>query len=264
MEIEPCATLDALISLIELSNDEAGRIEIYTDFCLMELDDKSENTDREWWNYVRLDSRSWCREARLPEPEVIVEAPEYIRQLTKAKLQKFDLGQKYLNYGDALLNDGDSPAITRFSRYLGIHGRPILVFSRNETNSLVANHNIPESSCLIVSTVESKQSILPNSISISEKINDFLWANKQAVIVITNLEYLISIIDFDIALRMLRDIIDNIRSSDHLLLVHCDLEVMNDQQRHIFMREFETINSIYLESLVMDPESLFEHPIVWS
>ena len=60
---------------------------------------------------------------------------------------------------------------------------------------------------------------------------------------------------------MLRDIIDNIRSSDHLLLVHCDLDVMNDQQRHIFMREFETINSIYLESLVMDPESLFEHPI---
>ena len=79
--------------------------------------------------------------------------------------------------------------------------------------------NIPESSCLIVSTVESKQSILPNSILSVRKINDFLWANKQAVIVITNLEYLISIIDFDIALRMLRDIIDNIRSSDHLLLV---------------------------------------------
>ena len=264
LEIErDAATLDALISLIELSNDEAGRIEnLYPDFCLMELDDKSENTDREWWNYVRLDSRSWRREARLPEPEVIVEAPEYIRQLTKAKLQKFDLGQKYLNYGDALLNDGDSPAkLLDLAGILASHGRPILVFSRNDTNSLVANHNIPESSCLIVSTVESKQSILPNSISISEKINDFLWANKQAVIVITNLEYLISIIDFDIALRMLRDIIDNIRSSDHLLLVHCDLEVMNDQQRHIFMREFETINSIYLESLVMDPESLFEHPI---
>ena len=197
-----------------------------------------------------------------PEPEVIVEAPEYIRQLTKAKLQKFDLGQKYLNYGDALLNDGDSPdKLLDLAGILASHGRPILVFSRNDTNSLVANHNIPESSCLIVSTVESKQSILPNSVSINEKINDFLWANKQAVIVITNLEYLISIIDFDIALRMLRDIIDNIRSSDHLLLVHCDLDVMNDQQRHIFMREFETINSIYLESLVMDPESLFEHPI---
>ena len=114
---------------------------------------------------------------------------------------------------------------------------------------------------ITTSTVESKQSILPNSTSISEKINDFLWANKQAIIVITSLEYLISIIDFDIALKMLRDIIDNIRSSDHLLLVHCDLDVMNDQQRHIFMREFETINSIYLEGLVMDPESLFEHPI---
>ena len=256
MEIErDAATLDALISLIELSNDEAGRIEnLYPDFSLMELDDKSENTDREWWNYVRLDSRSWRREARLPEPEVIVEAPEYIRQLTKAKLQKFDLGQKYLNYGDALLNDGDSPdKLLDLAGILASHGRPILVFSRNDTNSLVANHNIPESSCLIVSTVESKQSIFPNSVSINEKINDFLWANKQAVIVITNLEYLISIIDFDIALRMLRDIIDNIRSSDHLLLVHCDLDVMNDQQRHIFMREFETINSIYVGEFSYGP-----------
>ena len=264
LEIErDAATLDTLISLIELSNDDAVRVvNLYPDFSLLELDEKSEKTDKEWWNYVRLESRSWRREARLPEPEVIVEAPEYIRQLTKAKLQKFDLGQKYLNYGDALLNDGDSPAkLLDLAGILASHGRPILVFSRDETNSLVANHNIPESSCLIVSTVESKQSILPNSTSISEKINDFLWANKQAIIVITSLEYLISIIDFDIALKMLRDIIDNIRSSDHLLLVHCDLDVMNDQQRHIFMREFETINSIYLESLVMDPESLFEHPI---
>ncbi|MEC7255801.1 MAG: DUF835 domain-containing protein, partial [Candidatus Thermoplasmatota archaeon] len=264
LEIErDAATLDALISLIELSNDDAVRVvNLYPDFALVELDEKSEKTDKQWWNYVRLESRSWRREARLPEPEVIVEAPEYIRQLTKAKLQKFDLGQKYLNYGDALLNDGDSPAkLLDLAGILASHGRPILVFSRDETNSLVANHNIPESSCLIISTVESKQSIPPNSTSISEKINDFLWANKQAVIVITNLEYLISIIDFDIVSKMLRDIIDNIRSSDHLLLVHCDLDVMNDQQRHIFMREFETINSIYLESLVMDPESLFEHPI---
>ena len=264
LEIErDAATLDTLISLIELPNDDAVRVvNLYPDFSLLELDEKSEKTDKEWWNYARLESRSWRREARLPEPEVIVEAPEYIRQLTKAKLQKFDLGQKYLNYGDALLNDGDSPAkLLDLAGILASHGRPILVFSRDETNSLVANHNIPESSCLIVSTVESKQSILPNSTSISEKINDFLWANKQAIIVITSLEYLISIIDFDIALKMLRDIIDNIRSSDHLLLVHCDLDVMNDQQRHIFMREFESINSIYLESLVMDPESLFEHPI---
>ncbi len=264
LEIErDAATLDALISLVELSDDEAARVEdLYPDFSLVELDDKPENSDKGWWNYVRLDSRSWRREARLPEPEVIVEAPEYIRQLTKAKLQKFDLGQRFLNYGDALLNDGDSPdKLLDLAGILASHGRPILVFSRNETNSLVTNHNIPESSCLLLSTVKSKQSILPDNVSISEKINDFLWANKQAVVVITDLEYLISIIDFDIALRMLRDIIDTIRSSDHLLLVHCDLDVMNDQQRHIFMREFETINSIYLESLVMDPESLFEHPI---
>ena len=98
---------------------------------------------------MKLNTSSWRREARLPEQEVIVEAPEYIQQLTKAKLQKFDLGDKYLNYGDTLLNDSpDSGKILTLAGLLASHGRPVIVFSRHDSRYLIENFDIPKSSCV--------------------------------------------------------------------------------------------------------------------
>ena len=102
LEIERDSTaLDALISLVELTNEEVLRIiNLYPECSLSTEADQTGETKDDWWNYVKLNTASWRREARLPEQEVILEAPEYIQQLTKAKLQKFDLGNRYLNYGD--------------------------------------------------------------------------------------------------------------------------------------------------------------------
>ena len=123
--------LDALISLVELPDDDVIRVvNLYPDFALVNAKQGEEGQESDWWNYVQLTSRSWRREARLPEQEVVVEAPEYIRQLTKAKLQKFDLGERYLNYGDILLADSETPdLIFSLSGLLASHGRPLIVFS---------------------------------------------------------------------------------------------------------------------------------------
>ena len=88
-----------------------------------------------------------------------------------------------------------------------------------------------------------------------------MWANKQAVVVFSDLEYLLSMNDFSSVMNMFRSIIDQVRLGDHLLLVHCNLEVMNDKQRHMFVREFESISTTYLENLILDGESLLDHPI---
>lgn len=264
LEIERDSTaLDALISLVELPDDEVIRIvNLYPEFTLATNEQQDEINGSDWWNYVQLTSRSWRREARLPEQEVVVEAPEYIRQLTKAKLQKFDLGDQYLNYGDTLLSDSAGPNLTyTLAGLLALQGRPLLVLSRNEAAKLAENYSIPESSCWRFSSVGNGSSIAPNAAEINEKITDFLWANKQAVVMFSDLEYLLSSIDFQSLMEMFRAVVDKIRSADHLLLVHCNLEVMNLRQRHIFQREFDHLDSGYLESLVMDPESLIDHPI---
>ena len=264
LEIERDSTaLDALISLVENQDDDLIRImNLYPDFTLATEAQKLEQDKDDWWNYVQLNTSSWRREARLPEQEVIVEAPEYIRQLTKAKLQKFDLGEKHLNYGDTLLNDGEnSENVLNLGGILASHGRPLLVFSRHDVRDLSVSFDIPMASCLKMTSATSENTVLPNSDDIQDKLTNFLWANKQAVVVFSDLEYLLSMNDFSSVMNMFRSIIDQVRLGDHLLLVHCNLEVMNDKQRHMFVREFESISTTYLENLILDGESLLDHPI---
>ena len=264
LEIERDSTaLDALISLVEIQDDDLIRIiNLYPDFTLAAEAQKSEQNKDDWWNYVQLSTSSWRREARLPEQEVIVEAPEYIRQLTKAKLQKFDLGEKHLNYGDTLLNDGeDAEKVFNLAGILASHGRPLLVFSRHDARGLSVSYDIPIASCLKMTSTTSENTVLPNLDDIQDKLSNFLWANKQAIVVFSDLEYLLSINDFSSVINLFRSIIDQVRLGDHLLLVHCNLEVMDDRQRHMFVREFETISTTYLENLILDGESLLDHPI---
>ena len=144
---------------------------------------------------------------------------------------------------------------------LASHGRPLLVFSRHDVRGLSVSYDIPIASCLKMTSTISENTVLPNSDDIQDKLSNFLWANKQAVVVFSDLEYLLSINDFNSVINMFRSIIDQVRLGDHLLLVHCNLEVMNDRQRHIFVREFETISTTYLENLILDGESLLDHPI---
>ena len=195
LEIErDSAALDALISLVELSNEETLRIiNLYPEGLL--LTDKSQTDERsdDWWNNVKLNTSSWRRESRLPEQEVIVEAPEYIQQLTKAKLQKFDLEDKYLNYGDALLNDSpDSQKILNLAGLLASHGRPVIVFSRHDSRYLTEQYDIPKSSCVNLTTNNVADSMRPDPEVIKRKITDFLWENKQAIVAFSDIEYLLS------------------------------------------------------------------------
>ncbi len=264
LEIERDSTaLDALISLVELSNEEVLRIiNLYPDCILTADEHQTSETKDDWWNYVKLNTSSWRREARLPDQEVIVEAPEYIQQLTKAKLQKFDLGDKYLNYGDTLLNDSqDSAKILTLAGLLASHGRPVIVFSRHDSRYLIENFDIPKSSCVKMTSNEVEDSIRPNPNDIKHKITDFLWENKQAIVVFSDVEYLLSINEFISIMNLFRDTIDEVRVADHLLLVHCNMEVMTDIQRHTFEREFDSMTNTYLENLVLDAETLLDHPI---
>ena len=264
LEIErDSSVLDALISLVELSNEEILRIiSLYPDSLLLTDEAQTSETRDDWWNYVKLNTSSWRREARLPEQEVIVEAPEYIRQMTKAKLQKFDLGDKFLNYGDTLLNDSqDSNNTLSLAGLLASHGRPVIVFSRNESRTLVENFDLPQASCVIMTTNDYPDSVKPEPDKIKQKVTNFLWENKQAIVVFSDVEYLLSLNEFSPVMNMFREIIDEVRIADHLMLVHCNLEILNDVQRHTFEREFETITTTYLETLTMDAESLLDHPI---
>ena len=263
MEIEKDSTaLDALVSLVELPNDDLVRIvNLYPDATIeQEQDTNSKNSD-DWWNYVRLNTSSWRREERLPGQEVSIEAPEYIRQLTKAKLENFSAGERYLNYGDVLIvDDSNSHAIIELGSILAGYGRPLLVLSRHDNEMLLENYSLPKGSCQRISILadESPTDLIER---LQQKVTNFLWANKQAVVVMSGFEYLLSISDLKNSIGMICNLVDAIRTGDHLMLTNCDLDIFDNLDRHRFLKEFDLIPSGFVEGLVIDSETLIDHPI---
>jgi len=263
MEIEKDSTaLDALVSLVELPNDDLIKIiNLYPDATIQQEQETSSNNNDDWWNYVRLNTSSWRREERLPGQEVSIEAPEYIQQLTKAKLENFSAGERVLNYGDVLIvDDGDSHAVIELGSILAGYGRPLLVLSRHNNEILLKNHSLPKESCHRVSILadESPVDLIER---LQQKVANFLWANKQAVVIFSGFEYLLSITDLKTSIGMIGNIVDEIRKGDHLMLANCDLEIFDILERHRFLREFDLITSVFLEALIIDSESLVDHPI---
>ena len=263
MEIEKDSTaLDALVSLVELPADELIKIvNLYPDATIQQEQETSSNNNDDWWNYVRLNTSSWRREERLPGQEVSIEAPEYIQQLTKAKLENFSAGERVLNYGDVLIvDDSDSHAIIELASILAGYGRPLLVLSRHDNEILLKNYSLPKESCHRVSMLadESPVDLIER---LQQKVANFLWANKQAVVIISGFEYLLSITDLKSSIGMISSIVDEIRKGDHLMLANCDLEIFDNLERHRFLKEFDLITSVFLEALIIDSESLIDHPI---
>lgn len=263
MEIEKDSTaLDALVSLVELPDDDLIRIiNLYPDAVIEQERQTNSNNNDDWWNYVKLNTSSWRREERLPEQEVTIEAPEYIRQLTKAKLDNFATGERLLNYGDVLMFDDSNPhEIIELGSILASYGRPLLVLSRHDDDLLLNDYSLPKGSCQRVSFLqdESTADLIER---LQRKVTNFLWANKQAVVIFSGFEYLLSISDLKGSIRMICNIVDEIRKGDHLMLANCDLEIFDNLERHRFLREFDLVASGFLEALILDSEGLMDHPI---
>ena len=264
LEIENDATtIDALISLHELSDEEIERIvNLYPDATLSSNDKEENNTQDQWWNQVKLQSRRWVRDNRLPEIEASVDAPEIIRQKSQAQLKRLEGENKKLSLGDVLLLDCEnSELVFEISSAFAGHGRPILVITRTHPSILNREFDLPLSSCLWLSSKKENGSILPDLDLLRKQIMNFLWANKQAIIAIDGLEYLASKSDDASLMQFIRDVADEVRIEDHAILLSCDLSSFDSITRHNLSREVDELSANIAKLWLMEGESLFEHPI---
>ena len=264
LEIENDATtIDALISLHELSDEEIERIvNLYPDATLLSNDNEDDNSQDQWWNQVKLHSRRWVRDNRLPEIEASVDAPEIIRQKSQAQLKRLEGENKKLSLGDVLLLDcEDSELVFEISSAFAGHGRPILVITRTHPSILNREFDLPLSSCLWLSSKRENGSILPDLDLLRKQIMNFLWANKQAIVAIDGLEYLASKSDDASLMQFIRDVADEVRIEDHAILLSCDLSSFDSITRHNLSREIDELSTNIAKLWLMEGESLFEHPI---
>ena len=164
LEIErDSMALDSLISLVELTNEESNRVvDLYPEAKINTTENEDQEQQTSWWNNVSLNSSSWRREARLPELEKVIEAPEYIRNKSQAKLQSLGGENRVLNYGQTMLYDStDNQQIFELVGILGEFSRPILIISRTNPKELFSKYSIPIHSCLFLSNSSENSTIKP-------------------------------------------------------------------------------------------------------
>lgn len=265
LEIENDAMpMETLLAVHELSVAEAQRVSsLYPNaFLHLEASSHTSSSDERWWSNVTLRKGSWHREERLPELEVTVEAPEAIRQRSQAYMGRHEGSEKMIHPGDALMLDALNPSeLFSLAGHLANHGRPVLVLSRHDVDSLSVEHNLPVASCHWLSTGTHTRALQPTLQEVRTTIDGFLWENMRAVVVLEGVEYLAGMNGDGPTIDFLRDAVDGVRMDDHVLLATADLNAFELEPRHRLERCFAMIQSGDIDQWLLDPELLLDHPL---
>jgi hypothetical protein len=265
LEIENDAMpMETLLAVHELSADEAQRVStLYSNaFLHLEAASAEPSVDERWWSNVTLRKGSWRREERLPELEVTVDAPEAIKQRSQAYMGRHQGSEKMIHPGDALMLDALDPSeVFTLAGHLANHGRPVLVLSRHDVDSLSVEHGLPVSACHWLSTGNHPRAIQPTLQDVRAKIDAFLWENMRAVVVLEGVEYLAGMNGDGPTIDFLRDAVDGVRMDDHVLLTTADLNAFELEPRHRLERCFSMIQQSDVEQWLLDPELLLDHPL---
>lgn len=265
LEIENDAMpMETLLAVHELSAGEAQRVStLYSNaFLHLETASTEPSADERWWSNVTLRKGSWRREERLPELEVTVDAPEAIKQRSQAYMGRHQGSEKMIHPGDALMLDALDPSeVFTLAGHLANHGRPVLVLSRHDVDSLSVEHGLPVSACHWLSTGNHPRAIQPTLQDVRAKIDAFLWENMRAVVVLEGVEYLAGMNGDGPTIDFLRDAVDGVRMDDHVLLTTVDLNAFEIEPRHRLERCFSMIEQNDVEQWLIDPELLLDHPL---
>ena len=147
--------------------------------------------------------------------------------------------------GQSWLVDDEVPdSVLGIASNLVALGRPLLVFSRLPTDRLRSKYAIHESSSVrLTERPVQKGDIGPSLEGIMKRIEDFLFANPRAVVVIDGLEFLIGLHGFDRVYDFSRNLTDLVAESDDLLICPIDGLAMSPQERALLQREMEILDT---------------------
>lgn len=258
------ALLDALLAIHELPLPEMSNLLSLYSEAHFQMDDASETneTEHQWWSKTNIRTSKWRREERLPELEVVIEAPEAIRQRSKAFLQRYDGLEKMLKPGDAYFFDSQKPApMFDLAGHLAVHGRPLFVLARHDIEALNVQHNIPIASSSWLSENGDARSTDPALETIRRRIDSFLWENLRAVVVLEGIEYLASLHGDEKIVNFLRDIVDGVRLEDHLFLATGDFNAFPLTTREHLSRYMSILEPSVLEHWNLEPDLILDHPL---
>ena len=201
------------------------------------------------WTSIETEfSREGVEELLFDEPV----APELI-----SEGPSFGPGQSWL------VDDEVPDSVLGIASNLVSLGRPLLVFSRLPNNRLRSKYAIHESSSIrLTERPLEKGDIGPSLEGIMKKIEDFLFANPRAVVVIDGLEFLIGLHGFDRVYDFCRNLTDLVAESDDLLLCPIDGLAMSPQERALLQIEMQMLDTHTAAMWAVQGAKLAGHPFI--
>lgn len=187
--------------------------------------------------------------------ELLFEEP--VAPVTVTEGPSFGPGQSWL------VDDEVPDSVLGIASNLVSLGRPLLVFSRLPNNRLRSKYAIHESSSIrLTERPLEKGDIGPSLEGIMKKIEDFLFANPRAVVVIDGLEFLIGLHGFDRVYDFCRNLTDLVAESDDLLLCPIDGLAMSPQERALLQIEMQMLDTHTAAMWAIQGAKLAGHPFI--
>ena len=187
--------------------------------------------------------------------ELLFEEP--VAPVTVSEGPSFGPGQSWL------VDDEVPDSVLGIASNLVSLGRPLLVFSRLPNNRLRSKYAIHESSSIrLTERPLEKGDIGPSLEGIMKKIEDFLFANPRAVVVIDGLEFLIGLHGFDRVYDFCRNLTDLVAESDDLLLCPIDGLAMSPQERALLQIEMQMLDAHTAAMWAIQGAKLAGHPFI--
>lgn len=268
---------EAFSAFLESSLADDARITLHTDVDLdlierlhplarlyrtdADADDATEaaaSGDEVWWLSVRRQSRRWKRlDTWVPElaEEVEPDAP-------KPAPLPVNIGHELMPGMVGLTDSAEPIPCLRIASHLAAIGHPVLCITRMHPTQVKAAVDLADANLRWLTERASDESVaLSASLEeVRRAIDQFLFAQERAFIVLDGLEYLSGLHGQDRMLAMLRNLVDGITSADHFLLIPADLAAWDTRERAVLLREVDPISTTLIESWSARPAIVEGHP----
>jgi hypothetical protein len=210
-----------------------------------------------WWRQRQRSRRQWKKlDAWTPDDDT--EQTESVIELPPLP---FHPGSEIMPGMVAMVDTSSPHESMKMAAHLGLIGHPLLVISRLPPERLESEIGLPEGVTAWLTEKGSGDTVLKASLEeVRRSVDDFLFGSSRACIVLDGIEFLSGIHGFDRMMELIRSIVDQITTSDHLLLVPADLDVWDERQRSILLREVDLLDPSRVYDWSERPARLEGHP----
>ncbi|MDC0056286.1 DUF835 domain-containing protein [Deltaproteobacteria bacterium] len=270
MELEEDAmSIEALLTLHQ-EVDTRTIIELHSEAILhldkieeRNPDSTNETLAGEWWNEERIQSLSWRKATDLPDLIPSMQAPEFIRRIGEARIERNSSEGTLMGGHLHLIDCQEVNLVMKLAGELNRRGRPLISISRLRVEKQLEFYQEEGNTCFwLVERPEDAEHIGPSLEGLLRLIEGWLEEHRSAVILFDGFEFLSGTHGDSRTIGFLRRLADLVRDSDDIMLMPVILDSWEEIIQNQLLRATDPLSTKLIEEWLIDPDVLDDHPFM--